>query len=424
MKKRLLTLFTVMLVTGYCMAQEMTVKTSRSAGQRIQLNITSDGGFTIEGVEEESNEGFSGYTLTGSEIKLIGNITSFSSPYNEITAVDVTGMPCIKELDIFGNPINNLSLKNNTELTFLGIGATEITSVDLSSCPNLETLNANNGKLETLDLSHNKDIKNVLANNAGISTLILQGADNLDILDCSNNKFNSLDITPVKKLTQLACAGCNLNTLDITNHKLVVLNCNANNLKELDLSNQSELQELGCTNNKLEKIDLSDCHQLFALRINNNIILDKNMTTLVNSLPIQGEEPLNGNMVVVDTKSTNERNEMTTINVENAMAKNWYVFDLAGGNTGEDYGIPYDGISSDMVSVDNINVIKLNVYKSVCGMLYIKGAAGKNIVINDIHGREVHKIHALEELTIIDVNNIPAGVYIVTIGKESVKIRF
>ena len=421
MKKLLLSLATIILSTGYCIAQDkpyMTLTTSKGVGERIQFTITSNGGFTLEGVEEtEGIEGYSGYTLTSSEIKLIGDITSFSAPYVSITSADISTMPGMEIFDVFGNPITNITLKGNKALTSLTIGNTSLTSLDITDCSALEYLNINSSKIASLDLSGSGSLVTLLAKASGLQQLNLKGADNLEVLDCSYNNLGTVDISSTPSIQQLSCAGNDLYTLNLSKNSLIVLNCNVNNLSSLDLSNQKNLEELGCVNNKLETIDFTPCTKLFGVMAYGNIIFDKGMTSLVESLPmVKGDA---GYFTIVDYSTDNERNEMSVYNVKKAAEKNWITYDYQNQEM-----IEYEGMPNELLAIDDVNATSLNVYHSTANNnIYVSGIAeGTSIAMYDMTGKEVYSTTAQRDVTIINATVITDGIYVIRAGKESVKI--
>ena len=423
MKKLLLTLFTVLLTADYCMAQEIILTTEKAVGERIQMTINADGDFTIEGVEEAAVSGYSGYTITASEIKLVGSITELSCPYSGFNAADVSKMPCLETLDLYGNPIATIDLSNSSSLKNLMVGYSKLTALDLSACTSLEFLNINNTNIESPVLSNCSSLKTLFANTAGIKNLDLTGLGSLEVLDCSGNKLSSIDLSQLKNLSQIACASNGITSLDLSNNTMLqVLNCNGNELTSIDLSALVNLQEVGCAKNKLTGITLPENSQIYGLAIYGNLIFNEEMTKLVSSLPVQPEY-LDAYLTAVDLSAEGERNEMTVSNVGAAAEKNWGVYDYAGGMSAGFYGDPYEGMPDDMASVDDIAASRFDVYKAFNGStLYVRAAAGSDIVISDVKGCKMLSVHAAGDVTVIDAGSLPRGVYVVTSGRQSVKI--
>ena len=137
-----------------------------------------------------------------------------------------------------------------------------------------QVLTANIVNVDSLDLSGDISGSSNLSDLTGI-----EGFTNLVYLDCSANPLASLDVsqnihlnyldcsvTPLFNLDvsqntllkHLACNGGFLQNLDLSNNdSLEYLNCNGQMLSNLDLSNNLVLLELYCTQNQLQNLDLS-----------------------------------------------------------------------------------------------------------------------------------------------------------------------
>ncbi|MDR2927001.1 MAG: hypothetical protein LBV41_02180, partial [Cytophagaceae bacterium] len=77
-------------------------------------------------------------------------------------------------------------------------------------------------------------------------------------LDCSANRLTLLDVSNCLNLTTLLCMENSLTALDVANcGKLSNLFCYSNHLTSLDVSNSSELVQLVCNNNMLRNLNIS-----------------------------------------------------------------------------------------------------------------------------------------------------------------------
>ena len=80
----------------------------------------------------------------------------------------------------------------------------------------------------------------------------------LEILECSENNLTQLDVSKNSNLQQLFCSFNAIESLDLTqNAELRIIWCNFNRISALDLSNNSRLLSLICSNNLLTNIDVS-----------------------------------------------------------------------------------------------------------------------------------------------------------------------
>ena len=88
----------------------------------------------------------------------------------------------------------------------------------------------------------------------------------LTILNCDNNQLMELDVSQNEALDWLYCSNNNLTELDVSkNTKLTRLYCSDNNLTKLDVSQNTELTTLNCSDNQLTKLDVSSNESLKTL---------------------------------------------------------------------------------------------------------------------------------------------------------------
>ena len=81
----------------------------------------------------------------------------------------------------------------------------------------------------------------------------------LTYLNCEDNNIDELDLSKNLFLTELRCDNNSLSSLNISNCQyLTTLFCSDNNLVDLDISRNAALADLGCAGNKLKKLDLSN----------------------------------------------------------------------------------------------------------------------------------------------------------------------
>ena len=98
--------------------------------------------------------------------------------------------------------------------------------------------------------------------------------DNLKILKLSGNQLTQLSVS-LSKLEELNCNDNQLNDLDVSScSRLEDLRCNNNLLTQLSLQNNRALSFLHCESNRLTELDLSQCGLIFYSDISG--ILDKN----------------------------------------------------------------------------------------------------------------------------------------------------
>ena len=103
-------------------------------------------------------------------------------------------------------------------------------------------------------------------NNNQLTNLDISDHTALTTLRCYNNQLTSLDVTNNTALTYLYCHENQLTSLDLTHNTILIsLLCEDNQLTSLDVSNNTALTELRCDNNQLTTLDVSDCTALERL---------------------------------------------------------------------------------------------------------------------------------------------------------------
>lgn len=152
---------------------------------------------------------------------------------------------------------------------------------------------------------------------------------------------------------------------------LQFLSCDMNNLNSLDVSSLTNLHTLICTHNNLTALDLSNNLSLTLLECSSNQIVGENMELLVSSLPTVEE----GELHILSLTDHNERNEITTEQVEIAKAKGWKVCAQTAEGW-QDFDEVVTGINN-LKSSHPTNASKYNLKGQLVGDDY------KGIVIED-----------------------------------------
>jgi len=106
----------------------------------------------------------------------------------------------------------------------------------------------------------------------GISNLTgIEAFTTLTYLDCSANNLTSLDVSNNTALIDMDCEGNQLTSLDVSiNTTLKILDCDNNQLTNLDISNNISLTNLDCVENQLSIIDVSSNTALQILECSGN----------------------------------------------------------------------------------------------------------------------------------------------------------
>ena len=148
-----------------------------------------------------------------------------------------------------------------------------------------------------------------------ITNIDVSANTSLSFLFCNNNYLTNLDLTQNTNLIQLEFYNNQLITLDVSNNTdLELLKCIGNQLTSLDVSNNTELLYLWCSYNQLTALDVSSNPDLEELKCDENW----NLTSL---------DVRNGNNTNFSYFDVHNNPNLICIDVDNAAwsTANWIV---------------------------------------------------------------------------------------------------
>ena len=191
-----------------------------AANNPIKIDVNNDGQIQLS----ETVPVYRLY-LYNLNISSLSGIESFSSlnniycAYNNISSVNLSGMPNLQILGISSNPITTLNL-SLTNLTELNCNSSSITNLDVSNLTSLVKLYCNESTAAAV----------------GLSSLNISGLINLQELYCQYNEFTNLDLSTNVNLKTLDCSYSPITSLNLLNqHSLESLNANSCALNNLQL---------------------------------------------------------------------------------------------------------------------------------------------------------------------------------------------
>ena len=234
----------------------ITLKTSKTKGEKLLFNIYPKASFTIEGVKANGID-----PETNKQIYILDS---------EDGKISISGPVLFFECS--GENITSLDISKNSQLKVLDCSQNSLTSLDVSKNTNIGTLNCSNNNLSSLSIS-----KNTV----------------LSILKCSDNRIASLDLSK--------------------NTGLFELRCSNNKLTSLDLSKHNRLQEVHCDNNQLSSLVVSkQATELIEVRCTQNQIQGASMDALIASLPKLNNPKDPGILAIYDNSKDSVHNTCTS----------------------------------------------------------------------------------------------------------------
>ena len=106
-----------------------------------------------------------------------------------------------------------------------------------------------------------------------ITELDVSNLTHLETLLCNGNQLTSLDLSSNTALEQVYCTGNRLSSLNLgSNSSLTILNVTSNQLSSLDLSGTPNLNTVIFSDNHIRNIDLTACPDLTLLRCSDNLL--------------------------------------------------------------------------------------------------------------------------------------------------------
>ena len=245
-------------------------------------------------------------------------------------------------------------------------------------------------------------------NGAKLTALDVSHNTQLDELGCSRNSLTTLDVSHNTQLDGIGCRNNRLTTLDVShNTQLTYLNCSDNPLGRLDISKNTQLTELDCSFNKLTALDVSNNTQLKELYCYDNLFTTAALDDIYCALPDRTGKD-NGVIQPVFNSSSLDHTIVHATNKNNATAKNWKLQYWQG-----DTDIPattgtYKCPTTDIAEASAEQALTLYP-NPVADMLYLSATA-RTIRIYDMYGTEV--AHAADTDR-VEVSHLPAGIYTV-----------
>lgn len=227
-----------------------------------------------------------GYTTAGTEIagtridgKAAGSTVTL---YGDIAALDISGYGDVAaDFGLWDNHVTAIDVTKAPGLKFLNTYWNPIKSIDLSNNTLLEVLDISYTAITELDLSKNTNLMSLEAyasrnEEEGIKQLKsvdITGLSILQNLNLKNNGMSSIDITKNPYLRWVNLCGNNFTSIDLSNNTIIDdLNLSSNKLTSVDLSKLTAMTELDLSGNELTTVDVSNNKELRILMIANNYL--------------------------------------------------------------------------------------------------------------------------------------------------------
>ncbi len=334
------------------------MSTKRAINEQITVSLSGNSTtYQVEGATPATiGNGEHTLNLTANQVKISGDITSFSCSGNDLDMLDVSGCPAITELQCYENAIKELSLNKNVNLVDLLCDNNQIETLDLSKNTQLENIICVNNSIKQLDLRNHSKLKALYCFNNQLTSVQLPPENVLEEVLCSSNKLTSLELGNCPKLQLLECYHNNIESLELCNAtQLQTLLAGNNRLKQLDITANAHLITLSCANNQLEEIKTTPNCPLLAVTCFNNKMQGTSMGKFMDNLCNIKEATItvdDGGELIAVNMTQEEGNVCYKSDILKLKAKGWKVTDFNGNYMERK---EYEGTDTPTAS----NVIKL-----------------------------------------------------------------
>jgi len=163
---------------------------------------------------------------------------------------------------------------------------------------------------------------------------------------------------------------------------LSLLNCNYNQLTDLDLSGCTSLELISAHSNQIASMNVSNCPNLKTMSIYYNQLKSNAMGNLIASLPTRSGDTGKAYVFVDPNPNTGatDGNVITAAQVSQANAKNWAIYHYNWSNSAWE---PYAGSSSMRGDVNGDGQVKIGDVTALINYLLSGDATGVNVQAAD-----------------------------------------
>lgn len=309
----------------------------------------------------------------------------------DITDLKVEGIelsPATMHASGFDCKILSTDIKIAGEFKYLDCGFIGLTELNIGTNPELATLRCEVNYLKILDVSKNPAL--------------------IDLV-CNRNQIEALDVSACKNLIQLDCGDNRLKNIDLSkNVKLTAFYCMNNQIEKLNFVGLKELTLLSCPNNQLTDIEIGQNDKLVYFSLFGNKISGEKMSVIIDRLPNTEKTK---NIVVIDSKDSNEKNVCYKDDVKKANAKKWAVYDRIGQDNS--YGVLYEG--SEPTDIENITLSNVSYYPNPAKeYVIVQTTPNKQVSITTIDGKVCFdSVADINGKCYINLASLSSGVYFI-----------
>lgn len=152
----------------------------------------------------------------------------------------------------------------------------------IEQIPNLLTLVCRNNNIKNINVSNSKLVFLDCSENP-LETVNVSSCKELETFQCNNANLIQVDLSKNAKLTFIGCSQNQLTKLDVTNNTLLEsLYCGFNEIPFLDTSKNTKLKIIDCHHNQITELILPNSVDLVRIGCHNNLIKNLDTSFFVN----------------------------------------------------------------------------------------------------------------------------------------------
>jgi len=348
---------------------------------------------------------------------------------NQLTALDVSQNEQLVTLVCSDNQLTSLNIKNGNNTNFsyfdakdnpnlscvevddvtyanaiLSSGINGVTVFSEDCNPSYTAIPDTNFEQALIDLGYDTVIDGqVLTSNISTVTNLnvyaknisdltgIQDFSALEELNCAANQLTALDVSQNANLETLYCFQNQLQALDVSNNtQLTYLDCSNNQLTVLDVDQNQYLERLYCTDNDLLVLDVSLNGDLYTLSCYNN--------------NLHGLNVANANNTNFNLFQAQNNPSLTCIQIDNGFTP------PTGSSWEKDATASYSD-SCSTLGIETTTIDALKMYPNpVEEYLTITSKTPLTLQLYNVQG-QLLKTVKVDGNTTIDFNDLPSDVY-------------
>lgn len=210
---------------------------------------------------------------------LPANVSDLVIDNNQLTWLDTSGNPELRNLSAANNKLTSLALGNG--LTYLNVANNQLRNVQLPST--LAFVDVTNNELTLLDTNQLVQLDSLTVDQNALQYIDVRSNDQLNSLSAQASTLSSVNLTENAKLVSLDLDSNALQSLLTDyNDKLQDISANNNSLRDglIDFQQQEQLRSLSLRNNNLSELRLDYSKYLDSVDLRGNSLTGKTIEHL------------------------------------------------------------------------------------------------------------------------------------------------